>query len=188
MDVTKLYPEDAKIVFRGKIFSIVQWTQKMYDGTYSTFERIIRPSTAMVIPIKSDGKIILSKQEQPGLKPFIGLVGGVVNLDENPENAAKRELLEESGYEAENWILWDQVQLSEKIEWTVYTYIAKNLKVKQNPTPDNGEKIETFEVTFEEFIQFTHNENFRDIEIALKIHRMENNKEKMMETKHLFSP
>lgn len=40
-------------------------------------------------------------------------------------DAAKRELLEETGYEASEWFLYDAVQPASKIEWAVYTLKAK---------------------------------------------------------------
>jgi len=182
------YPPKAKTVYKGRIFSVLQWQQKMYDGTYSTFERIKRPSTVTVIPIKSDGKIILTRQEQPAVKPFITLPGGVVDEHENPLNAAQRELLEETGYEASEWILWDQTQISDKIEWVIYTYIAKKVRRVSEPTPDNGEKIELFDLSFDEFINLTRDENFRDIEITLKIHRAQHKQSDMNKIRKLFWP
>lgn len=36
-------PENAKLVFKGKIFDTYQWEQEMYDGSRVTFEKIKRP-------------------------------------------------------------------------------------------------------------------------------------------------
>jgi len=30
-------PKDAKLVFKGKIFDVYQWQQKVYDGTTVTY-------------------------------------------------------------------------------------------------------------------------------------------------------
>ncbi len=51
-----------------------------------------------------DGRIILTEQEQPGKEPFIAACGGRVDEGEEILTAAKRELLEESGYEAKEFI------------------------------------------------------------------------------------
>lgn len=121
----QLIPPDAKCVFKGKIFSVYQWQQKLLDGSYKTFEKIKRPSTVMVLPITTDGKIIMTQQEQPGEGAFIGLIGGIVDKGEEILDAIKREMLEESGYTANDYTLWDSTQLISKIEWSVYTFIAR---------------------------------------------------------------
>ena len=98
-------PENAKLVFKGQIFDVYQWEQELFDGSRATFERLKRPDTAVVFGVLPDGKILLTEQEQPGKPPYIGATGGRIDKGEEPLAAAKRELLEESGYEASEFIL-----------------------------------------------------------------------------------
>src|SRR3989344_9504870 len=100
-------PDNAKRVFKGVIFDVYQWEQEMFDGSKATFEKLKRPDTVVIFGVLPDGKIILTEQEQPSKEPFIGATGGRVDEGEEILAAAKRELLEESGYEAEEFILWD---------------------------------------------------------------------------------
>lgn len=162
-------PDNAKKVFTGVIFDVYQWEQEMYDGTKTTFEALKRQDTVNVIPITTEGKIIITKQEQPGLKLFIGTPGGRIDLGEDPLTAAKRELGEETGYRSENFILWDAVQPSAMIDWTIYTFIAKNCKQDKDMQLDSGEKIELMFLTFDELVKLICEDNFRDTEIALKM-------------------
>ncbi len=180
-------PVTAKKVFSGKLFEVWQWEQKLYDGTTRTFEKIKRPPTVMILPITDQGKIVITQQEQPGEGPFIGLIGGIVDEKEDVLVAAKRELLEESGYTAQEFIMWDAIQLINKIDWPSYTFIAQGLKKVQEIHLDGGEKIALKEVTFDEFLALSHEEKFRDIEIALKIHKIENDIKLLEKTKRLFS-
>jgi len=179
-------PTSATKVFQGKLFQVWQWEQKLFDGSTKTFEKILRPATVMVLPVTQEGKIILTEQEQPGEGKFIGLIGGIIDSGEELLDAVKRELLEESGYSAKNFILWDAVQLINKIEWPVYTFIAKGLEKTHKAEPDAGEKIKLMEVTFDEFLNLTHQNNFRDIEVVMKIHKIELNPEEMAATKKLL--
>ena len=101
-------PKHAKRVFRGIIFDTYQWKQKLYDGSYVTFEKIKRKSTVGVLPITKNGQIILTEQTQPPNYKFLGLLGGIVDDKDKNEDillAAKRELAEEAGLKAEKWIL-----------------------------------------------------------------------------------
>jgi len=163
-------PSNAKRVFKGKLFDTYQWEQKMFDGSFATFEKIKRPSTVMIIPIVK-GKIVLTDQEQPATGRFIGAIGGIVDPGEDVLVAAKRELLEESGYEAKKWILWDSVQLINKIEWPVYTFIARGCRKVKEMSLDAGEKIKLKSFSFEQFLKVAADPEFRDHEIALKVLR-----------------
>ena len=75
-------PDNAKKVFEGVIFDVYQWEQKMFDGSLETFEKLKRPDTVIVFPIMADGKVLLTKQEQPGKEPFIGATGVAVKCVE----------------------------------------------------------------------------------------------------------
>ncbi len=181
-------PENAKCVFHGEIFDVYQWEQKMYDGSTATFEKLKRPDTVVIFPILPDGKILLVEQEQPGKDPFIGTPGGRVDLGEDILEAAKRELLEETGYEAKKFILWDAQQPVSKIEWSVYTFVAKGLKKVADMNLDAGEKIELKPVTFNEFMEISVKRNFSEREIVLKIMEARLISEKRKELQKLFSP
>src|SRR3990167_320504 len=134
-------PDNAKKVFEGVLFDVYQWEQELFDGTKTTFEKLKRPDTVVVFPVLDNGKIILTKQKQPGKESFIGATGGRVDKGEDVLEAAKRELLEESGYTASKFILWDARHPTSKIDWVVYTFIAKGLKKVANINLDAGEKI-----------------------------------------------
>jgi 8-oxo-dGTP pyrophosphatase MutT (NUDIX family) len=186
----QLMPENAERVFKGAVFDVYRWEQEMYDGTKATFEKLKRPDTVVVFPVLDDGKIILTEQEQPGKEPFIGATGGRVDEGEDILAAAKRELLEESGYKAEEFILWNAVQPISKIEWAVYTFIAKGLKKVAEPSLDGGEKIKLLPVTLDELIDIATNpeKNFGETETVFKLFEARLNPKKYEELKELFKP
>lgn len=181
-------PEHAQRVFKGKLFDTYQWEQELFDGTKTTFEKLKRPDTVVVFPVLPNGKIILTKQEQPGKEPFIGATGGRVDEGEDILSAAKRELLEESGYKAEEFILWDAQHPASKIDWVVYTFIAKGLKKVADLKLDAGEKIELLEVTLDEFIEIGTDKNFSEVEIVNKLFRAKLDPIKRKEIEELFKP
>ncbi|PIT93074.1 MAG: hypothetical protein COU06_01945 [Candidatus Harrisonbacteria bacterium CG10_big_fil_rev_8_21_14_0_10_38_8] len=181
-------PDNAKKVFKGVIFDVYQWEQELFDGTKTTFEKLKRPDTVVVFPVLDDGRIILTEQEQPGKEPFIGATGGRVDEGEDILEAAKRELLEESGYEASEYILWDAQHPTSKIDWVVYTFIAKGIKKVVDMSLDAGEKISLKLVTLDEFIEVAINENFVEKEIIPKLYEAKLHPEKKEELKKLFNP
>ena len=181
-------PENAKRVFKGIIFDVYQWEQKMYDGSVQIFEKLKRPDTVVVFPVLPDGKIILTEQEQPGKGPFIGATGGRADEGEDILDAAKRELLEESGYEAKEFVLWDAQQPVGKIEWAVYTFIAKGLEKIADIHPDAGEKIKLITVTLDELIDLVvkQEKHFYEQEIVLKLFEAKFIPQKRRELEELF--
>lgn len=181
-------PENAKKVFTGQIFDVYQWEQEMYDGTKAIFEKLKRPDTVVVFGVLDDGKILLTEQEQPGKEPFIGATGGRVDEGEDILTAAKRELLEESGYEAEEFILWDAQHPVGKIDWVVYTFIAKGLNKVADMHLDPGEKIKLLPVTFDELVELSINKKFEEKEIVNKFYEAKLDPKKMEELIELFSP
>lgn len=181
-------PDNAKKVFGGVLFDVYQWEQELFDGTKTLFEKLKRPDTVVVFPVLDDGKIILTEQEQPGKEPFIGATGGRVDEGEDILEAAKRELLEESGYEASEFVLWDAQHPTSKIDWVVYTFIAKGLKKVSDMNLDAGEKIALKLVSLDEFIEIAINKNFVEKEIIPKLYEAKLHPEKKEELKKLFNP
>lgn len=162
-------PKQAKIVFKGKIFDVYQWPQKLYDGSTATFEMLKRPYTVQIISTIGD-KILISKQIQPQHKKyFYSLFGGRIDGKETPLQAAKRELLEEAGLTSDDWELFDTNQPLQKMDWTIYTYIARNCIQTKNKNPDAGEKIKTIALTFKQFTDLIFNNDFRGQDIMYQI-------------------
>jgi ADP-ribose pyrophosphatase len=130
-----------RLAFRGKIFRVYQWRQRMFDGTYKVFERIERPASAQIIATVN-GRIAVARQSQPDVRDFMGLLGGRVDEGESPLQAAKRELLEESGMAAKRWKLLKKFENpSHKIRFDVYLFAALDCRKVAKPRLENGEKI-----------------------------------------------
>lgn len=146
----QLIPEQAELKFKGEVFDIYQWPQEMYDGTMATFEMIRREDTVSVIAIKDD-KIVVEHQIQPHQDWFYDYPGGRHdNPVEDELDAAKRELLEETGMTFATWKLVEVRQPFSKADWFIYTFIATDFVSQVPQKLDGGEKIELMEVTLDE--------------------------------------
>ncbi|MEK7150608.1 MAG: NUDIX hydrolase [Patescibacteria group bacterium] len=146
----KLVPKDAKCVFKGVIYNVYQWEQKVFDGTKKTFEMLKRADTVKIIAIKNN-KIVIVKQEQPFIGSFIDIPGGMHDINSETElDAAKRELREETGLVCKDWKLLTAMQYHSKIEQMVYHFLAYNVESVIEQKLDSGEKIEVEYLTLEE--------------------------------------
>ena len=164
-------PPEAKRVFKGIIFDVYQWPQKLFDGTETTFEMLKRVNTAEIIAVK-DGKLCLTHQSQPNKADFYSVFGGRGEEEEAPLDTAEGELLEESGLSSDNWELFKEYQPLHKIDWSIYVYIAKDCKQVAAPRLDAGEQIEVMERTFEEFIDIVLSDKYWGNELVLDVLRM----------------
>jgi 8-oxo-dGTP pyrophosphatase MutT (NUDIX family) len=139
----KLIPDNAKLVFKGQIFDVYQWPQEMYDGSQATFEMLKRADTVTVIAIK-DRKLVVLEESQPSSPhSYYATPGGRHDVESETElDAARREMLEETGMTFKNWRLIDVTQPQAKLDWFVYTFLATDFESQQPPHLDVGEKIE----------------------------------------------
>lgn len=179
-------PANARLVFKGVLYDVFQWDQRLFDGSTTIFEKVRRVDSAAILPITKARKIIIAKEEQPGSDSFIGALGGRLEPNESALACAKRELLEEAGMVAKRYKLWFSLQPSGLIEWVSSIYIGQEAEITQPTRPDAGEKIELLEVGFEEFLKIAIQPNFRDTQIKLKVYEALLDTEKLKTLKTIF--
>ncbi len=176
-------PPHAVRVFKGILFDTYQWEQELFDGSTTTFEKLKRPDTVLVIPVTENGRIIITRQEQPGKKPFVSFAGGQVGENEGILDAAIRELNEETGYQSDTWTLFDATQPISKIDWAVYTFIARNCVSTGSVSLDAGEKIDVETVSFDTFVDIITAEGFHESSMSRRAFRCLGNPVAMAEFK-----
>ncbi len=177
----KKIPDAAKKVFKGKIFDVYQWEQVLFDDSKAIFESLKRSETVTVIPVTEDGKIMLIEEEQPHIPLHLKNVAGKVDPGEKPEDTAKRELLEETGYECKEIELWYLENPIYKIDWTVYTYVARGCRKVGPQNLEGGERITPILFSFDEFIEKVSEESFPNLALKVKVLEAKLDSEKMKE-------
>jgi len=114
-------------------------------GQEHDFYVINLPNWVQVIPITHDDQIVMVRQYRHGCgRIFLELPGGLIDkMDLSPGQAAKRELLEETGYCAENLILLTHIYPQPAvIKNNGLVYLAKDIKKVAEPNFDATEDIE----------------------------------------------
>lgn len=107
MDEAKLREEkvNSENIFDGFILHVRKDTVRLPNGKLSTREYIIHGGAVCVVPITEDGRVYMERQFRYPLDSVISEIpaGKLDGPDEDRLDAAKRELLEETGLTADRW-------------------------------------------------------------------------------------
>jgi len=148
-------PKNAKLVFKGRVFSVYQWKQKMFDGRYATYETVWRPASVNIIATVGR-KVLMTRERQPGIAGwYLGIPGGRAVEGETPLQGAKRELREETGYASEDWTLIGTDPAWPVTRWMTCWYLARNCRKVAPQSTSVNEKVEVFTVGLDEFLRKT---------------------------------
>ncbi len=105
---------------------------------------IERPDAVIIFPLTTRGEVVLVRQYRPPIKRIeLGLPAGLVEEDEDPEKAGRRELLEETGYSGGEWELLGSLASSPSLKdnWA-HLYLARGVECEAPPQPDEYERVE----------------------------------------------
>ncbi len=91
-------------LYHGKIFNVVLEKVTLPNGAIKDREIVRHPGAAAMVPLLDDGKVVLIKQYRHAVGEFLWEIpAGTLEPDEEAIECARRELVEETGYEASSF-------------------------------------------------------------------------------------
>ena len=155
---------ERNLIAKGSIIDYYQDVMKIPNGNTAKWDFIKHKGAAAVIAVKPDGKILMVKQYRNALeRDTIAIpAGGYNGTGETMEEAAKRELREETGYLAGNMEFLISIRTTvafcnERID----IYYASDLSLGEQEL-DDDEYLEVTSYTIDELIQMIYDGKIQD--------------------------
>jgi ADP-ribose pyrophosphatase len=147
MDLTEKQINSA-LMYEGNFIQVRKDSVRLPDGSTSTREYITHPGAVAILALLDNGNLVMERQYRyPPKREFIELPAGKIDHGEDTLITAQRELLEETGYVAREWLhltsAWPCIGYAdERMEY----YLARGL-TQQGRQLDEGEFLEVFELS-----------------------------------------
>jgi ADP-ribose pyrophosphatase len=145
------YCISSETIAGGGMLTVKRDQVRLPNGHKSQREYVLHPGAVVVVPLLSNGKVIMEKQfRYPLQQAFIEFPAGKIDPGEDILITGQRELLEETGYRAVQWVkLGHQHPCIGYSNEVIHIYLASQLSAGQHQR-DVDEALEVFELDFDE--------------------------------------
>lgn len=164
-------------IYDGQVVHLYKDTVELPNGSPATREVIRHIGAVAIVPLQEDGKVIVERQFRYPLDRVITEIpaGKLDTKTEDSLCAAKRELEEETGILADEWIeLGDYIPAAAYCDERITMYLAKGLH-KGKRSLDEDEFLNIMAVDLDELVADIMNGKITDgkTQVAiLKVHHM----------------
>jgi 8-oxo-dGTP pyrophosphatase MutT (NUDIX family) len=141
---------------------------KFLDATIFEFR-----SWANIVALTKNNEVVLIKQYRHGVQEVLWEIpGGVVEDEEDPLEGVKRELLEETGYTASEFIQVAKLYPNPALQTnSMYCFLALGAEKVGGQDLDDGEDIEVHLVSLDELTEMTKRGEFpHALQVAALFH------------------
>ena len=161
----------SETIAAGGMLTVKRDQVRLPNGNSSQREYVVHPGAVVVVPILTNGNLMLERQfRYPLHQVFIELPAGKIDVGEDILITGQRELLEETGFTATEWIkLGHQHPCIGYSNEVIHMYLARGLAAG-NYQRDDDEHLEVFELPFEKCLQMISNGEITDGKTIVALH------------------
>ncbi len=143
-----------KLIYQGSFLRVMEDTVELPNKHHAKREYLLHPGAAVILPLFENGDVLFVRQYRyPVGKEILEVPAGKLDAEEEPLLCAQRELLEETGYKAENWT---KISTFEPVAGysneVMHLYKATELQFTE-ANPDEDEFLESCRIPFHEALE-----------------------------------
>lgn len=155
---------ESALAYEGAFFQVVRDRVLCPDGHVGVREFIRHPGAVMVVALLDAERVVLERQyRHPLARSFIEMPAGKLEPGEDPLECAQRELLEETGYRANQWVrlgaFHNAIGYSDE---QIAVYLARDLSFVGAST-EAGEVLEVFVARWRELLDWIDEGKLTDV-------------------------
>jgi ADP-ribose diphosphatase len=155
--------QPSELLLEASKFRVVRETITTPGGKTKKREIVRHPGACVIVPLLDDGRVCLIKNWRVAVgQTLIELPAGTLEPPEPPEETAKRELIEETGFRAKKIEFLHAFFLSPGIlDEKMHLYLATGLTAGETAR-EEGEEIENYLVPWDEAIGMIFSREVQD--------------------------
>src|SRR3954447_3894876 len=156
-------PNDERTVFKARRFTVVEKTTTRADGQVASIQYMKHLGSVAILPLLDDGTVCLIRSRRLTVgETLIEVPAGTREPNESPLETARRELAEETGYQASSFeelvaYFPSPGVLSERM----WIFVAKGLTAGK-PAREANEEIENLVVPWDEALAMVDRREIQD--------------------------
>ncbi|MBR1585281.1 MAG: NUDIX hydrolase [Clostridia bacterium] len=141
-------------IYNGAIIKVEKWQVSLPDGKRAAREIVRHNGASAIVPVDAQGNVTLVRQHRIAIDKFTWEIpaGKLDSPTEDPFDAAKRELEEETGLQAQHWQLLTRINTTPGFcNERISLYLATGLS--QHPShPDSDEFLQLTKLPLDEAV------------------------------------
>ena len=169
----------GEVLLRGNFLHVRRDEVLLPSGKTATREYIVHPGAVAVVPLLDDGRVLLERQYRYPLgRVMLEIPAGKLDTGEDPWACGRRELREETGYQAREWARAGQIHnAAAYCDEVIHLWFARGLTLGPRQL-DDGEFIDLMPVAEDEFERLAASGAITDVKTLIGLQwlqRLRNN-------------
>jgi len=139
----------SRLIHEGRNFRFLQDEVELPSGLRTHRDIVRHPGAVAIVPVLPDGRIVLVRQYRYAAgKPLLEIPAGTLEEGEDPLECARRELREETGYEASELMALLRCYMAPGYsDEVIHFFEARGLRsVGMSPEEDESIEVEVYEI------------------------------------------